>query len=57
MEKLYTIKEAAEILRISRTTLYRHIESGILKPGKLGGKVLFTESELNNLIKKLRRVK
>jgi len=57
MEKLYTVKEAAEILRVSRATLYRHIGNGIIKPIKLGGKVLFTESGLNDLIKKLRRVK
>lgn len=55
MEKLYTLKEAAEILRISRATLYRHIENGIIKPIKLGGKVLFTESGLNDLIKKLKK--
>lgn len=55
MEKLYTFKEVTEILRISRATLYRHIENKIIKPIKLGGKVLFAESELNNLIKKLKK--
>ncbi len=57
VEKLYTVTEVLGILRISRATLYRHIESGLLKPLKLGGKVLFSESELDRLIKKLKRAK
>ncbi len=55
VEKLYTIKEVFKMLRISRATLYRHIDSGLIKPLKLGGKVLFTESELNNLLKRLKK--
>ncbi len=55
MEKLYTVKEATEILKISRATLYRHIKNGLLKPIKLGGKTLFLESELNNFIEKLKQ--
>ncbi len=57
VEKLYTIKETLDLLRISRTTLYRHIESGLIKPLKLGGKVLFAEGELDRLIRKLKRTK
>lgn len=55
VEKLYTIKEVMDMLRISRTTLYRHIESGLIKPLKLGGKVLFAESELNRLLTRLKK--
>jgi excisionase family DNA binding protein len=55
VEKLYTVKEVLDILRISRATLYRHIDNGLLKPLKLGGKVLFTEGDLNNLIKRLKK--
>jgi excisionase family DNA binding protein len=57
VEKLYTIAEVLEMLRISRTTLYRHIESGLLKPLKLGGKTLFPESELDRLIKRLKKTR
>ncbi len=57
VEKLYTVNEVVEMLRISRATLYRHIESGLLKPLKLGGKVLFSESELDRLIKRLKKQK
>ena len=52
VEKLYTIKEVLEMLRISRTTLYRHIDNGLIKPLKLGGKVLFAESELDRLLQR-----
>jgi excisionase family DNA binding protein len=52
VEKLYTVKEVLEMLRISRTTLYRHIDNRLLKPLKLGGKVLFAESELDRLLQR-----
>lgn len=54
VEKLYTVKEVLDILRISRATLYRHMETGLIKPLKLGRKVLFTEEVLNNLIERLK---
>jgi len=55
MEKLFTVNEVTEMLRISRATLYRHIDNGLIRPVKLGGKTLFTESELNRLLKKITR--
>jgi excisionase family DNA binding protein len=54
VEKLYTVKEAMEILRISHATLYRHISAGLIKPVKFGGKVLFTEKELERVIKHMK---
>jgi excisionase family DNA binding protein len=54
VERLYTIAEVMEILRIGRTTLYRHIKAGLIKPMKLGGKVLFTERELERVIKHMK---
>jgi len=57
VEKLYTIKEVLDMLRISRTTLYRHIDNDLLKPLKLGGKVLFTESELNKVLQRAKKKK
>ena len=53
IDKLYTVKEVLDLLRISRATLYRHIASGLIKPLKLGGKTLFTESALKAMIEKL----
>ncbi len=57
VEKLYTVKEVMDILRIGRTTLYRHIDNGLINPLKLGGKVLFTESELDRLLKRSKKAR
>jgi|MudIll2142460700_1097286.scaffolds.fasta_scaffold328151_2 excisionase family DNA binding protein len=46
MEKLYTVKETMEMLRISRPTLYRIVRSDALRSVKVKGKTLFKESEL-----------
>ena len=53
MEKLYTIKEAAELLRVSRAKIYMLIQAGKLIPVKLDKKTLFKESELNRFIEAL----
>lgn len=54
MDKLYTIKETLDILRISRTTLYRLIDKGELTPVKISKKVLFTEEEINKFIENIK---
>jgi excisionase family DNA binding protein len=54
MEKIYTINETFSLLRISRAKLYTLIDDGSLKPIRLGGRVLFTESELTRFIEKLK---
>ena len=36
IEKLLTIEEAADILRVSTRTIIRYIESGKLKASKIG---------------------
>ena len=54
MEKIYTVNETFALLRISRAKLYTLIDDGSLKPIRLGGRVLFTESELTRFIEKLK---
>jgi excisionase family DNA binding protein len=54
MEKIYTVNETFSLLRISRAKLYTLIEKGVLKPIRLDGRVLFTESELTRFIEKLK---
>lgn len=54
MDKFYTIKEVCDILKMSRSTLYRIMERYHLSPLKVGGKVLFPESELNRFIEGLK---
>lgn len=53
MDKLFTIKEAAEILRVSRAKIYLLIKDGKLNAVKLDKKTLFKESELNRFIESL----
>lgn len=53
MEKLYTIKEVAEMLRVSKVTLYRMMRDGKIQTVKMGRKTLFKESELNRFIESL----
>jgi excisionase family DNA binding protein len=55
MEKLYTIKETAELLRISKATLFRMMAEGTITPVKLGKRSLFTEEELTRFIEDLKR--
>jgi excisionase family DNA binding protein len=53
MEKLLTVDETLEVLRITRSTLYRHIRSGLLTPVKLGNRTLFREKDLERFIETL----
>lgn len=54
MEKLYTIKETAELLRISKATLFRLMAEDKIIPLKLGKRSLFTEEEIVRFIKSLK---
>ena len=54
MEKLFTIKEVCEMLKVSRATLYRIIEKNGPSPVKVGGGIRFKESELNRFIESLK---
>ena len=52
MNKLYPVFEAAIMLRISESTLYRWIHQRKIEHIKIGSRVLFTDEMLNNYIKK-----
>jgi len=45
-----TITEASEMLGLGRSTIYRLINSGELKPRKVGKRTLFLVSELRDFI-------
>jgi len=49
-EKLLTIKEVAEILRVSERSVMRYIEAGRLIASKIG-QWRIRETDLNNFIK------
>jgi excisionase family DNA binding protein len=55
MDKLYTLKDAMDYLKVSRTTLYRIMKQQGLMPIKVGGSIRFTEKELQRFIDALRK--
>mgnify|MGYP002525776128 CR=1 FL=1 len=51
-ERYLTDKEVSEILKVSRRTLQEYRNEGILPYIPLGGKVLYRESDLKELLEK-----
>lgn len=49
MTTLYTRKEAAAVLRISRSTLDTHVNLGRIRVTRLGRRVLVPASEIDRL--------
>ena len=49
--KLYTLQEVANILRVSRQTLYNNIRKGKLQAAKYGKEYRITVEQLQDLIK------
>jgi excisionase family DNA binding protein len=45
--KLYTIKELAEIIKVTERTLHSYVKNGRLKGVKIGGKWKVTEANLH----------
>ena len=56
MEKLFTLKETAKILRVSDLTIMRYLESGKLKASK-AGQWRIRENDLNKFLEKYSNVK
>jgi len=46
LPKLLTADEVAEFFRVSRTSVYRMVESGMLTHYKIGGAMRFDEADL-----------
>jgi excisionase family DNA binding protein len=55
MDKLYSVREAAERLRVSFWTVYRLARSGQLASVQLGRRRLFAERDLDDLVQRTRR--
>lgn len=47
--KFYTVKEAADILRLTPRTVYINVKNNIIKAKKCGGKILITEEEIKRV--------
>jgi excisionase family DNA binding protein len=50
LEKLYSVKEAADELRISPWTVWGKLKNGDIVRSKVGGRTVIRESELQKLI-------
>jgi excisionase family DNA binding protein len=50
LEKLYSVEEAAEALRISKWTVACWLSKGVLRRTKCGARTLIRESELQRVI-------
>ena len=48
--KIYTLVEVAEMLQVTRRTLYNYIKDGRLKGNKVIGKWIITEEQLRDFI-------
>jgi excisionase family DNA binding protein len=52
---LWTIAEAAELLRRSERSVYRLLRAGVLRPVRIGGRTLVTAAELRRLVERSQR--
>ncbi|HEY4389764.1 MAG TPA: helix-turn-helix domain-containing protein [Paenibacillus sp.] len=50
MEKMFSIKEAKEILRLSYNTVYRLVSNGTIKAVKIGGSIRISQAALRKFI-------
>ena len=50
-EKLYTLQEVADILRVNRQTLYNNIGRGKLRATKVGKAYRITETQLQDIVR------
>ena len=48
--KVYTLKEVAEILKVTERTLLDYLKQGRLKGNKIGGKWIISHENLQNFI-------
>ena len=56
MKVAYSVNETLNLLSIGRTSLYKLVARGVLRPAKLGKKTLFYASDIAALLTKLREV-
>lgn len=55
--KLYTVSEAAELLKVDRQTIQNHIKKGTIKANKVGRRILIQHQELFNSLKEVKSLK
>ena len=50
MEKLYTTKEVAEMLKLNERTIKRYVKEGTLKAVRIGSAVRITEQAIKDMM-------
>jgi excisionase family DNA binding protein len=50
MEEMFTIQEVSLKLKLAASTLYRYVETGKMKHKKIGRKIRFTNSQINDFL-------
>lgn len=48
--KVYTLKEVAEVLKVTERTLLTYLKEGKLKGTKIGGKWIISQENMQNFI-------
>ena len=51
LERLYTVKELMEILKVEKLTIYNYIKGGQLHGTKIGKNWRFAETEIQRFLK------
>jgi excisionase family DNA binding protein len=49
--KVYTLQEVADVLKVSRQTIYNYLKAGKLKASKIGKEYRVTETQLQDFLK------
>ena len=52
MEKVYTVKEITEYLKLHKTTVFRMIKDGRLKAIKIGKEYRFKETDIQEFLQR-----
>jgi excisionase family DNA binding protein len=50
MQELFTIQEVSKRLKLSPVTLYRYVETGKMQHKKIGRKIRFTNSHIDDFL-------
>lgn len=52
----YSVKEIAELLKVSNRTIYNYMLSGMLKGYKIAEKWRFSKEQIDSFLKKLEKI-
>ncbi len=52
LEKLYSVKDTAEYLKLSEESIRQRFRQGILTGVKIGRKIMFAQSDINDYLER-----